>query len=207
VSQRRSAFFDVWSRFYDLPPVQMAVYRPVHQTVLRQLRERPAERVLDVGSGTGILTARLTEELGADLVAGCDFSLGMLRNARERAAGVGWMQGDALRLPVRDAAVDAVVSTEAFHWFPDPDAALAEFFRVLTPRGRAVVALVNVRRAETSRLMHGGSEALGQPAWWPTRAEMRERFASAGFTDLSQHRVVRIAGMLIPTVVTVGQKP
>src|SRR5947208_863756 len=81
-------------------------------------------------------------------------------------AGVGWMQGDALRLPVRDAAVDAVVSTEAFHWFPDPDAALAEFFRVLTPRGRAVVALVNVRRAEISRLMHGGSEALGQPAWW-----------------------------------------
>jgi len=67
--------------FYDLPPVQMAVYRPVHQTVLRQLRERPAPRVLDVGSGTGILTARLVEELAADLVAGCDFSLGMLRHA------------------------------------------------------------------------------------------------------------------------------
>lgn len=100
-----------------------------------------------------------------------------------------------------------MVSTEAFHWFPDPDAALSEFFRVLAPGGRAVVALVNVRRAETSRLMHGGSEALGQPAWWPTRAEMRERFARAGFTELGQHRVVRIAGMLIPTVVTVGRKP
>jgi SAM-dependent methyltransferase len=131
----------------------------------------------------------------------------MLRQARERADGVGWVQGDALHLPVRGAAVDAIVSTEAFHWFPDPDVALAEFFRVLTPGGRAVVALVNVRREETSRLMHGGSEALGQPAWWPTRAEMRERFAKAGFTELGQHRVVRIAGMLIPTVVTVGRKP
>jgi len=207
VSPRRSAFFDIWSRFYDLPPVQLAVYRPVHQTVLRQLRERPSERVLDVGCGTGILTSRLAEELDADLVAGCDFSLGMLRQARERAGGVGWVQGDALRLPVRSATVDAVVSTEAFHWFPDPDAALAEFFRVLTPGGRAVVALVNVRREETSRLMHGSSEALGQPAWWPTRAEMRERFTRAGFADLRQHRVVRIAGLLIPTVVTVGRKP
>ncbi len=120
MSQRRSAFFDVWSRFYDLPPVQMAVYRPVHQTVLRQLRERPAPRVLDVGSGTGILTARLVEELAADLVAGCDFSLGMLRQARERNAGVGWMQGDALRLPVRDAASTPWSRPRRFTGFPTP---------------------------------------------------------------------------------------
>ena len=112
-----------------------------------------------------------------------------------------------MRLPAADAAVDAIVSTEAFHWFPDPDAALAEFHRVLMPGGMALVALVNVRREETSRLMHGGSEALGQPAWWPTRVEMRARFERAGFANIRQRRVVRIAGLLIPTVVTAGERP
>jgi ubiquinone/menaquinone biosynthesis C-methylase UbiE len=206
VSEGRSGFFDLWSRFYDLAPVQAAVYRPVHQTVLRELRYPTPERILDVGCGTGIFTSRLANEVGAEQVAGCDFSLGMLEQARQRTRSVGWSQGDALRLPVRDEAVDAVISTEAFHWFPDHAAALAEFARVLRPGGRAVVALVNVRRSETSQVMHGGSHALGQPAWWPTRAEMRERFEGAGFTDVRQRRVLRIAGMLLPTVVTVGSK-
>jgi ubiquinone/menaquinone biosynthesis C-methylase UbiE len=207
VSSERSGFFDLWSRFYDLAPVQAAVYRPVHQTVLRELKYPTPKRILDVGCGTGIFTARLANDAGAELVAGCDFSFGMLEQARDRTRNVGWAQGDALRLPVRDNSVEAVVSTEAFHWFPDHDTALAEFARVLMPGGRAVVALVNVRRAETSQVMHGGSHALGQPAWWPTRAEMRERFERAGFADVRQRRVMRIAGMLLPTVVTVGSRP
>jgi ubiquinone/menaquinone biosynthesis C-methylase UbiE len=207
VTPERSTFFDLWSRFYDLPPVQLAVYRPVHQMVLRELAEHGMGRVLDVGCGTGILTARLAGEAGAELVAGCDFSLGMLTQARERDGRIGWVQADALRLPIADGAFDAVVSTEAFHWFPDPDAALAEFHRVLAPGGRALVALVNLRREQTSRLMHGGSEALGQPAWWPTRAEMRSRFERAGLGGVRQRRVLRVAGLLIPTVVTVGEKP
>src|SRR2546425_6463720 len=95
---KRSGFFDLWSRFYDLPPVQLAVYRPVHQTVLRELRGAPVRRVLDVGCGAGILTARFANELAAELVAGCDFSIGMLSQARERDPGIGWLQGDAMRL-------------------------------------------------------------------------------------------------------------
>jgi ubiquinone/menaquinone biosynthesis C-methylase UbiE len=206
MSPERSAFFDLWSRFYDLPPVQAAIYRPVHETVLRELRGGGAKRVLDVGCGTGILTRRLGAELGADLVAGCDFSYGMLEQARRSGGRVLWLQGDAMHLPVADGAADAVVSTEAFHWFPDPDAALAEFFRVLGPRGRALVALVNVRRAATSALAHAGSQALGQPAWWPTRAEMRDRFERAGFGEVRQRRVFRVAGLVVPTVVTLGVK-
>ena len=202
----RSRFFDLWSRFYDLPPVQAAVYRPVHHSVLRELGRRRTRRVLDLGCGTGILTARLAEDVGAEMVAGCDFSIGMLRHAHQRAPAVGWVQGDALRLPIAENAVDAIVSTEAFHWFPDPDAALVEMHRVLVPGGRALVALVNVRRGETSRVMRSGSEALGRPAWWPTRTEMRTRFEEAGFESVQQHRVLRVAGLMIPTVVTTGEK-
>lgn len=203
----RQSFFDLWSRFYDVELVQRAIYRPVHETVLKELRWPPARRILDVGCGTGILTARLRSELDASVVAGCDFSLGMLEQAAERTRSVAWMQGDALRLPLRDASVEAVVCTEAFHWFPDHDAALAEFRRVLVPGGRLLVALVNVRAPATSRVAAASSQVLGTPAYWPTRAEMRDRVEAAGFDVRTQRRVVRIAGLLIPTVLTVAVRP
>ena len=199
-------FFDIWSRVYDLAPVQAAIYHPVHDAVLGELRAHPAGRLLDVGCGTGDLTARLRRELTTDLVAGCDFSAGMLEQAAARTRAVRWLQGDATRLPFTDATFEAVLSTEAFHWFPDPDAALREFRRVLGPGGRLLVALVNVRVPTTSRLAHAGSKALGQPAHWPTRAEMAERVRDAGFTVERQKRILRLGGLLIPTVLTVGVK-
>jgi len=203
----RRGFFDIWSHVYDLPPVQAASYDPVHDAVLGELRAHPAPRILDVGCGTGDLTARLRAELRTEVVAGCDFSAGMLEQAHARTDAVRWLQGDATRLPFDDGAFDAVVSTEAFHWFPDPDAALREFSRVLAPGGRLLVALVNVRVPATSRLAHAGSKALGQPARWPTRAEMADRVRAAGFAVDSQKRIFRLGGILIPTVLTVGVKP
>jgi len=202
----RQGFFDIWSRVYDLAPVQAAIYHPVHDAVLGELRTHPARRILDVGCGTGDLAARLRRELTTELVAGCDFSAGMLDQAHDRTRAVRWLQGDATRLPVGDGAFDAVVSTEAFHWFPDPDAALREFNRVLDGGGRVLVALVNVRVPATSRLAHAGSKALGQPAQWPTRAEMADRVRAAGFTVERQRRILRLGGLLLPTVLTVGVK-
>ena len=120
VGPRRS-LFDLWSRVYDLAPVQWAIYRPVQEAVLRELRRPPAHRILDVGCGTGILTERLARELDAELVCGCDFSIGMLDQAVARRSGP-WVQSDAQQLPVAGGTVDVVVSTESFHWFPDPDA-------------------------------------------------------------------------------------
>src|SRR3954467_11836624 len=110
----RRAFFDVWSRVYDLAPVQAAIYHPVHDAVLGELRTHPARRIVDVGCGTGDLTARLHAELSTDLVTGCDFSAGMLEQAASRTRAVRWLQADATRLPFRDSAFEAVVSTEAF---------------------------------------------------------------------------------------------
>ncbi|HEV3352789.1 MAG TPA: hypothetical protein VG076_07685, partial [Acidimicrobiales bacterium] len=83
---------------------------------------------------------------------------------------------------------------------------LREFNRVLCSGGRLLVALVNVRVPTTSRLAHAGSKAIGQPARWPTRAEMANRVRSAGFQVDHQKRIFRLGGVLIPTVLTVGVK-
>src|SRR5947209_7773595 len=119
-------FFDVWSRFYDLPAVQRVVYRPVQDGVVEALGEHDAPRVLDVGCGTGLLTARLSEEEGYPFVAGFDLSFGMLQQARGRSRRPAWVQGDSLHLPFPDGRFDAVVSTESLHWYPDQLAALRE---------------------------------------------------------------------------------
>jgi len=163
--------------------------------------------VLDVGCGTGNLTARLPDATGADLVAGCDFSLGMLQQASSKPTTVVWVQTDAARLPVRTSSVDTVLSTESFHWFPDPDAALVEFKRVLRPQGRLMVAVVNPRLRVTASVVRAGSTLLGAPARWPTRAEIVDRIENAGFRLRSQSRIMRAGGLLLPTFLTVAVKP
>jgi ubiquinone/menaquinone biosynthesis C-methylase UbiE len=201
-------FFDAWSLFYDLPWVQRAVYRPVQDAVVTRLRRGSARAVLDLGCGTGQLAARLRRELPGARVVGCDFSRGMLEHGRARDGGTAWVQGDAGRLPFRRAAFDVVVSTEAFHWFPDQPAALAEIRRVLRPGGRLVLALVNPRFALTGRLMRLASGAIGEPFYWPTAAEMRGRVRAAGFGAVRQARLFRLPGaLLFPPVLTVATVP
>lgn len=135
---------------------------------------------------------------GATTPAGCSSG-----PCRRRGPSV---QADAQRLPFRSGSFDAVVCTEAFHWFPDPDAALAELRRVLVPDGRVVVGSVNLRTAPVSRLAGAVSSGLGQPAHWATRSEMRARVERAGFDDVRQRRIVRVGGVTLPTVLTVATR-
>jgi ubiquinone/menaquinone biosynthesis C-methylase UbiE len=200
--------FDVWSTFYDLPLVQRLTYLPVQNAVVAALRPFAPRRVLDVGCGTGLLATRLRAELPDAAIAGCDFSHGMLRRARDRDAAVGWTQGDAQRLPLRDASVDAIVSTEAFHWFPDQHRALAEFFRVLAPGGRLLIAIVNTPNDVVRTIFRVASRVAGSPLDWPTRAEMRALCEGAGFRVEAQRRVFRIpAGLSLPPVLTIAVRP
>jgi SAM-dependent methyltransferase len=196
-------FFDAWSLVYDLPPVQRAVYRPPHDAVLAALRTMRHDRVLDVGCGTGLLAARMRCELAGTQVVGCDFSAGMLRRARVRDARIPWVQGDAGCLPFCDGAFDVVVSTEAFHWFPDPVGALREMRRVLSPGGRLLLGLVNPRFALTGWAVGLVAGWLGEPFRWPTRRELWTELRGAGFRVDTHTRVLRFPGLvLLPAVLT-----
>ncbi|MET9951878.1 class I SAM-dependent methyltransferase [Streptomyces sp. NPDC006339] len=96
----------------------------------------PAEPVLDIGVGTGIVAAELTAR--GHRVYGVDLSPGMLAHARERL-GPRVAVGDAGRLPVRTASVAQAVSTWLLHAGPDPRAVFREVARVLRPGGRYLV--------------------------------------------------------------------
>jgi ubiquinone/menaquinone biosynthesis C-methylase UbiE len=201
-------FFDLWSRFYDAALVQRLTYRPPQNAVLAELRRAGSRAVLDVGCGTGLLTARIREELAPERLVGCDFSRGMLEQAAGRDPALAWIQADALRLPFADRGFDAVVSTEAFHWFPDPERALRELHRVLAPKGRLMLAFVNPPAQWQSDLARLASRLLGEPARWPTRARLRGQLRSAGFRVDAQRAVFRLpAPLLLPCVLTLATRP
>ncbi len=106
------------------------------------------QTVLELGAGTGKLT-RLLEPTGARMVA-VEPIAAMLVELVTRSTSAHALAGTAEAIPLIDAAVDAVVVAQAFHWF-DGERALAEIHRVLRPRGR--LALAFNRRDENDALM------------------------------------------------------
>ena len=96
-----------------------------------------AATVLELGAGTGKLTAQLVD-LGHDVVA-TDPDKAMLDRLVRNLPEVRTIEAHAEELPVGDRAFDAVVAAQAFHWF-DLDRALPEMARVLKPGGRIGLA-------------------------------------------------------------------
>ena len=91
-------------------------------------------RLLDVACGPGILTAAAGER-GAE-ATGLDYVQSMVDEARTQHPGIEFRQGDAEELPFEDAVFDAVVCNFGILHFPNPERAIAEACRVLTPGGR-----------------------------------------------------------------------
>lgn len=102
----------------------------------------PADRVLDVATGTGF-TAFAMAERSRSVVA-LDFTAGMVREARSLRdqrglTNVTFCLGDAEAMPFRSGAFDLVVCRYASHHFPDAARAIAEMVRVARTGGRVVV--------------------------------------------------------------------
>lgn len=130
--------FDRIAPRYDLVNRVMTFRLDVRwrRRAVRALALPPGSTVLDVACGTGDLCDDLAD--AGYVPIGVDFAFGMLAARRTPAPVV---QGDALRLPVPDGAVDGVTCGFALRNFVDLDAVFAELARVIRPGGR--VALVD----------------------------------------------------------------
>ena len=92
------------------------------------------QRVLDVGCGSGVLTAELARRLGADHVAGADPSP-LLEACAQRVPGAELKQASAESLPWADDSFDAALAQLVVHFMDDPEAGTAEMTRVTRPGG------------------------------------------------------------------------
>jgi trans-aconitate methyltransferase len=149
------------------------------------LLPQPGERILDLGCGTGELTAAIAAS-GAEVV-GLDASAEMLVAARQAFPGLRFELGDGQALAFR-GEFDAVFSNAALHWMPRAAAVAEGVARALRPGGRFVAELGGHGCVRTVRSAVGDAlrrRDLDPGAWmrwyFPDVAEYVSVLAAAGF--------------------------
>jgi MPBQ/MSBQ methyltransferase len=141
--------------------------------------------VVDVGAGTGFTTEGIVAAVAPERVTMIDQSPHQLARARRkpRLHGVRKLLGDAEALSLPTDAVDRYVSAGSIEYWPDPQRAIAEAYRVLRPGGVGTV-IGPLRRT------HPLARRLSD-AWmlFPSEDEYSAWMSRAGFTDLRRVHV------------------
>jgi trans-aconitate methyltransferase len=137
--------------------------------LIELLAPQPAERVLDLGSGTGDLTAQLAAA-GA-VVVGVDASSDMVSAAARKHPNLTFRVGDGQELSYVDE-FDAVFSNATLHWMPRAEDVARGVARALRPGGRFVAEFGGARCVQTVRdalrdeLSERGQVGYAAPDWF-----------------------------------------
>ncbi|MEU4831492.1 methyltransferase domain-containing protein [Streptosporangium sp. NPDC023615] len=161
-------------------------YVSAHGAPLVELLDpQPGERIVDLGCGTGTLTAEIASR-GA-YVLGIDGSSAMIEKARAEYPGLDFVVGEGGAFTVV-RPYDAVFSNAALHWMGrEPDAVIAGVREALTPGGRFVAEMggagncAALTAALSTAWREYGLREPDLPWYFPTPAEYASRLEKGGF--------------------------
>ena len=180
-------------RYHEVSSPQQAWGR----RVLERLPLAGSEHVLDLGCGTGRITAEIHRRLPDGYLVGADRSDAMVEAASmwlcEHARGAAVVQADGAALPFR-RAFDAIFSGATFHWILDHAALFRSIITALKPGGRLVAQCggagnLAILRARADRLRQDPRFAAWYDEWtepwyYADVESTERRLVAAGFADI-----------------------
>lgn len=155
---------------------------------------KPAEVVLDLGSGGGFDVFIAGKKVGADgLVIGVDMTPDMLAKARKNKESyrqttgldnVDFRLGEIEHLPVADSSVDAIISNCVINLSPDKPQVWREIARVLKPGGRVAVSDLALLKPLPSEILESIEALVGCVAGAVLVSEVERMAREAGLTEI-----------------------
>lgn len=134
--KRARLFYRYFSNFYDdINPLFWN--EEMRSQALELFSVSESDTILDVGCGTGFATEVLVKKAGE--VHGLDITENQILKAIEKDIDAKFLLGDAENLPYKDRVFDAVWSSGAIEYFPDPVKALREIRRVTKNGGQVLI--------------------------------------------------------------------
>jgi len=163
----------------------------------------PSLKVADLGCGEGYLTMEAAR--WASRVIAVDKSEAVLNRAkalarRRRVSNVIWKKGELEKLPMKDAAVDVAMLSQALHHAHDPARAVAEAARVTMPGGRVLLLDLRAHQEEWVR------SKLGDRRLGFQDDELRRMLTAAGLGDVKVGVGARKAGDPFTVLIAAGVK-
>jgi len=175
------AFFDRAAQSWDIhrdPDVERRL-----AGLLARVALRPGARVLDVGTGTGILVPHLWKAMeGRGSIVAFDFSLEMLCQAQAKRVRASLLQVNAMSLPFTENSFDHAICNAVFPHLPDKDQALAELSRVLKPSGE--LAICHAWSRQHVNMFHRTAGGAVAHDMLPDEAEMGRLLSQADFDEI-----------------------
>ena len=173
-------FYSVVAQGYDKAINPLFWTTEMRDRALELGRLRPGLDVVDVGAGTGFTTSGIVQHADPERVTMVDQSPHQLAKARKKdvLARVEKRLGDAEAIPLGTDSVDRYVSAGSVEYWPDPQRAVCEAYRVVKPGGVALLVGPLQRTNPLARFL--------SDTWmlFPPERDYERWFVEAGFEDV-----------------------